>query len=184
MRAFCWQSMHKSRSPNVSAWALQYSTIACEIRAPRSFGRRLAERPQRPTVRLALDEVFATPRPNPSSRANRSKAAGVAPPADGQVYDLALAHDPRKARQPFRLPVFVHHCVFEKRLVDLPKLLAITIKPELRSLILVSKEARISRPKAESSPGRANSPLRISSAPSGSLDLLERRRRIEFDAHR
>lgn len=39
--------------------------------------------------------------------------------------------------------------VFAKRLVDLPKRLGVTIKPEFRSLILVSKEARISRPKTK-----------------------------------
>ena len=39
--------------------------------------------------------------------------------------------------------------VFVKHLVEPPKRLGITIKPELRSLVLVSKEARISRPKTK-----------------------------------
>lgn len=43
--------------------------------------------------------------------------------------------------------------VFAKGLVALPKRLGITIKPQLRSLILVSKEARISRPRTKA--GRA-----------------------------
>jgi hypothetical protein len=42
---------------------------------------------------------------------------------------------------------------FAKGLVALPKRLGITIKPQFRSLILVSKEARISRPKTKA--GRA-----------------------------
>ena len=44
--------------------------------------------------------------------------------------------------------------VFAMRLVELPKRLGISIRPEFRSLILVSKEARISRPKTKA--GRAN----------------------------
>lgn len=42
---------------------------------------------------------------------------------------------------------------FTKKLVDLPKRLGIAIKPQFRSLILVSKEARITRPKTKA--GRA-----------------------------
>jgi hypothetical protein len=44
--------------------------------------------------------------------------------------------------------------VFAKRLVDLPKRLGFTIKPDLRSLILVSKDARIHRPKTKSARAR------------------------------
>jgi hypothetical protein len=53
-----------------------------------------------------------------------------------------------------RKHIAVLNDVFAKRLVELPKRLGITIKPELRSLILVSKEARISRPKTKT--GRAS----------------------------
>jgi hypothetical protein len=44
--------------------------------------------------------------------------------------------------------------VFAKRLVELPRRLGIPIKPEVRSLILVSKEARISRPKSKAARDR------------------------------
>jgi hypothetical protein len=43
--------------------------------------------------------------------------------------------------------------VFAKGLVDLPKRLGITVKPEMRSLILVSKEARITRPRTKAGRG-------------------------------
>lgn len=52
-----------------------------------------------------------------------------------------------------RKHISVLNDVFAKRLVDLPRRLGIPIKPELRSLVLVSKEARISRPKTKA--GRA-----------------------------
>jgi hypothetical protein len=52
-----------------------------------------------------------------------------------------------------RKHIAVLNDVFVKRLVELPKRLGIAIKPDLRSLILVSKEARISRPKTKA--GRA-----------------------------
>jgi nuclease-like protein len=52
-----------------------------------------------------------------------------------------------------RKHIAVLNDVFAKRLVELPKRLGITIRPELRSVILVSKEARISRPKTKA--GRA-----------------------------
>jgi hypothetical protein len=46
--------------------------------------------------------------------------------------------------------------VFAKRLVALPKRLGITIKPDLRSLILVSKDARITRPKTKAARARVD----------------------------
>lgn len=48
-----------------------------------------------------------------------------------------------------RKHIAVLNDVFAMRLVALPKRLGITIKPDLRSLILVSKDARITRPKTK-----------------------------------
>jgi len=56
-----------------------------------------------------------------------------------------------------RKHIAVLNDVFAKRLVELPKRLGIAIKPDLRSLILVSKEARISRPKTKAGRARVES---------------------------
>jgi hypothetical protein len=53
-----------------------------------------------------------------------------------------------------RKHIAVLNDVFAKQLVALPKRLGITIKPDLRSLILVSKEARITRPKTKAARAR------------------------------
>lgn len=66
----------------------------------------------------------------------RGRPYGIASPIEQNRKHIAVLKD-----------------VFEKGLVVLPKRLGITLKPQLRSLILVSKDARISRPKTKE--GRA-----------------------------
>lgn len=53
-----------------------------------------------------------------------------------------------------RKHITVLNDVFTKRLIELPKRLGITIKPDLRSLILVSKQAQIKRPRSKAAQAR------------------------------
>jgi hypothetical protein len=55
-----------------------------------------------------------------------------------------------------RKHIAVLNDVFAKRLVDLPRRLGIAIRPEFHSLILVSKEARITRPKTKAGQARVD----------------------------
>ena len=53
-----------------------------------------------------------------------------------------------------RKHIAVLNDVFSKRLVELPRRLGIAMKPEVRGLVLVSKTARISRPKTKAARSR------------------------------
>ncbi len=67
----------------------------------------------------------------------RSRPYGIGSPIEQNRKHIAVVGD-----------------LFAKRLVELPKRLGFTLKPDLRSLILVSKEARITRPKTKAARAR------------------------------